>query len=325
MTTLILESKEYSPRAVAAYRKLGPVYFWQELKGKKKKDIEASAGIVVVRLGHQLDKKFLGRFPRIRIIATPTTGLNHIDLEEAHRREINVVSLRGHTSFLSKIPSTAEETMGLIFDVMRHLPWAFEHVKAGGWHRDLWKGHQLLGKTIGLVGCGRLGRIVAKYARAFGMKVIGYDPQVSKQDLARAGIRQAGLTGLLRRADIVSLHVLLTDATHNLLQERHFKMMKPTAYFINTASAELVGRDALITALTRKWIAGAAIDVMRDERGDGSHLTKDPLWQYAKRHTNLIIVPHVGGATYEAMQVTEDFIADLAVKQASRDRRPSKL
>lgn len=315
MTTLILESKDYSPQAVATYRKLGPVYFWPELAGKKKKDIEASANIIVVRLGHQLDKTFLAQFPKLKVIATPTTGLNHIDLKEADHRGIKVISLRGQTSFLSKIPSTAEETMGLIFDVMRHLPWAFEHVKAGGWHRDMWKGHQLLGKTLGLVGCGRLGKLVAKYARVFGMRVIGYDPYVSKRDLTRAGIQKVELGYLLTHADIVSLHVLLTEKTRNLMKKRHFKAMKPTAHFINTARAEIVERDALITALKKKWLAGAAVDVLWDERGDGSHLKRDPLWTYAKSHTNLIIVPHVGGATHEAMQVTEDFIAELVVKR----------
>ena len=209
--------------------------------------------------------------------------------------------------------------MGLIFDLMRNLPWAFEDVKAGYWRRDLWKGHQLLGKTIGFFGCGRLAKIVARYAQAFGMRAIGYDPYVSKRDLARAGIEKVGLSYLLRHADIVSLHVLLTDKTHNLMQEKHFKMMKRAAYFVNTARAEIVAHDALVTALKRKWIAGAAIDVMWDERGDGSHLKHDPLWTYAKRHTNLIIVPHVGGATYEAMQVTEDFIADLCKRYIRRN------
>lgn len=315
MITLILEPDDYSADAIKQYRALGQVYFWPDLHGKKKAEVEALTNVIVVRLGHQLDRAFLAKFPKLKIIATPTTGLNHIDLHEARRRGIQIISLRGHTSFLSKIPSTAEETMGLILDVMRNLPWAFEDVKAGRWNRDRFKGRQLLGKTIGLVGCGRLGKLVAKYARAFGMRVIGSDPHVSKRDCVRAGIEKVTLPYLLKHSDIVSLHVLLTDDTHDLFQKKHFRMMKPAAYFVNTARAELIERDALITALKKKWIAGAAIDVMRNERGDGSHLKRDPLWQYAKSHTNLIIVPHVGGATYEAMQVTEDFIAELVVRQ----------
>lgn len=320
MITLILEPKEYSPHAIQRYRALGPVYAWPDIKGAKKKKIEAAADVIVARLGHQLDKAFLSRFPKLKVIATPTTGLNHINFDEALRRGIKIISLRGYTNFLSKIPSTAEETMGLIFDVMRRLPWAFEDVKKGGWHRDLWKGHQLFGKTLGLIGCGRLGKRVAKYARAFGMRVVGFDPYVSKKELTRAKIEKAELAYLLKHSDIVSLHVLLTDATHNLFQKKHFKMMKRTGYFINTARAELIERNALITALTQKWIAGAAVDVMWDERGDGTHLKKDPLWAYAKRHTNFIIVPHIGGATYEAMQVTEDFIADQVVRYVHKAR-----
>lgn len=316
MMTLILEPADYSPQAVATYRKLGTVYFWSELAGKKKKDIEAAADIIVVGLKYQLDRIFLSQFPKLRMIATPTTGLNHIDMAEARRRGIEVISLRGHTSFLSKIPSTAEETMGLMFGVVRRLPWAFEDVKAGHWRRGAWKGHQFTGKTLGLIGCGRLGKLVAKYARAFGMRVVGFDPYVATRDCARAGIQKVALAYLLEHSDIVSLHVLLTDATRNIITKKHFQMMKPTAYFVNTARAEIVERNALIAALTKKWIAGAAVDVLWDERGDGSHLKRDPLWKYAKSHTNLIIAPHIGGATYEAMQVTEEFIAGLVAKRA---------
>ena len=97
--------------------------------------------------------------------------------------------------------------------------------------------------------------------------------------------------------------------------------MKPLAYLINTARAELIEKDVLHSALKNKWIAGAAIDVMWNERGDGSHLKKDPLWAYAKKNSNLIIVPHIGGATYEAMHITEEFIADL-VKNYLKSRKP---
>ncbi|MEK7555180.1 MAG: NAD(P)-dependent oxidoreductase [Patescibacteria group bacterium] len=314
MNTLILEGKEYAPRAVKMYRTFGSVYFWDELKGAKKKAIEASTGIVVVGLKYHLDKKFLAQFPRLNIIATPTTGLNHIDDEAAKERNIKVISLRGHTSFLSKIPSTAEETFGLIFGVMRHFPWAFDDVKRGNWDRELWKGNQLIGKTIGIVGCGRLGKIVAKYAHAFDMEVIGYDPHVAEAELKKFGIRKVNLETLLKKSDIVSLHVLLTKETENMFTRKHFKMMKPSACFINTARAEIVERDALITALNKKWIRAAAVDVLRDERGDGSHLKKDPLWKYAKENTNLLIAPHIGGATYEAMEVTRDFIAEEVAK-----------
>lgn len=310
MTTLILEPKDYSEKALATYRSLGKVYF-----GPKP---HRNTHILVLRLAYKIDSSWMDTMPDLQIIATPTTGLNHVDLAEAKKRGIKVISLRGRTSFLKYIPSTAEETMALILALVRKIPWAHQHVLSGGWKRDLFKGNQLVGKTLGLIGFGRLGKIVARYAKAFGMNVIAYDPHLATGVFRRAGVRRAALPQLLRASDIVSLHASLTDATKNLLREKHFRRMKPTAYFINTARGEIVDEAALLKALKNKWIAGAGLDVIWNERGDGKHLKGNPLLAYAKTHRNLIIVPHIGGATYEAMAVTEDFIANLVKKALHR-------
>jgi phosphoglycerate dehydrogenase-like enzyme len=105
-----------------------------------------------------------------------------------------------------------------------------------------------------------------------------------------------------------------------MIKERDFLAMKKTSYFINTARAELVEKGALYKALKNKWIAGAAIDVLWDEKPDGSHLKADPLWQYAKTNSNLLISPHIGGAAYEAMYATQEFIADLTVKYFRKEK-----
>lgn len=310
-TTLILEPADYSPRALARYRSLGPVYFFPALRGKARERALARAHILVVRLAHQIDDRFLDRAKRLKIIATPTTGLNHIDGGAARKREVRVISLRGHAKFLARIPSTAEETFALMFALIRRIPWAFDDVKKGYWNRDAWRGHQLLGKTFGILGCGRLGKLVAQYARAFGMRVIGFDPQVSVASMRRAGIESVSRMQLLRQSDIMSVHVLLDENTHDLMSARDLRLMRRGAYLINTARGELIEKNALLAALKKKWIAGAAIDVMRDESADGAHLQRDPLRAYARTHDNLLIVPHIGGATYEAMHATEDFVADL--------------
>lgn len=315
MITLILEPKDYSATAVATYKKLGPVYLWPEIKDSDKDTVLRGTTILVLRLAHKIDASWLDRMPNLKIIATPTTGLNHIDMAEAKRRGIKVVSLRGRTSFLKNIPSTAEKTMALMLSLIRNVPWAFEHVKQGGWNRDLFKGRQLLGKTLGLVGFGRLGKIVARYAKVFGKNVIAYDPHVAKNVFKRHGVlRVSSLEDLFRKSDIISVHAALTDETKNLIQERYFKAAKPGAYLINTARGEIIDEAALLRALKDKRIAGAALDVLWNESGDGRHLKNNPLVDYARTNSNLLIVPHLGGATYEAMQVTEDFIADLVKK-----------
>lgn len=316
--TLITEPSGYSPAALRIYRSLGPVYYWPELRGPALKNVLRRATILVVGLALQIDKRFMDRMPHLRMIASPTTGHNHLDIAAATARGVAVVSLRGRTSFLKFIPSTAEETIGLMLALARNFPWAFDDVKRGRWDRMRWRGYQMVGKTIGLVGFGRLGKIVARIARSFGMNVIAADPFVSKSAMQRRGVRKVSLETLFRTSDIVSLHVLLTDRTQNMVGERELKLMRPSAWLINTARAELIQKGALEKALRRGWIKGAALDVLWDERGDASHLRKDPLWRYARTHENLIIVPHVGGATYEAMAVTQEFIAALTRKQCQR-------
>jgi D-3-phosphoglycerate dehydrogenase len=209
------------------------------------------------------------------------------------------------------VPSTAEETFALILALVRNIPWSFDYVKNGGWNRLEWRGHQLMNKTIGLLGFGRLGRIVARYAKAFNMKILACDPNVSGAFMKSRGATKVDMEELFKKSDIVSLHVLLTDETQNLVKEKHLKSMKPMAYLINTARAELIEKGVLEKALKNKWLAGAGVDVMWDEEGDGSHLKNNPLLEYAKKNKNLIILPHIGGATFEAMETTQDYIAEL--------------
>jgi len=309
MTTVIIE-ENYSPGAVRLYKKLGPVY-----SGKK---YLKKADILVVRLAVNVDKKIIDFAPNLKVIATSTTGLNHIDMDYAKKKGVKVISLRGRTGFLKNIPSTAEETMALTLALLRKLPWAFDYVKSGGWDSTAWSGHQLHKKTLGLMGFGRLGKIVAKYAKSFGMNVIVCDPHIPKKVMDTRGVKKVDMTTLFKASDILSLHVLLTPETHPLVNEKHLKMMKPSAYLINTARAELIEKGAIYKALKNKWISGVAIDVMWDERPDGGHLKKDPLWKYAKTGKNLIILPHIGGATIEAMHTTQEFIAELVLKYFQR-------
>lgn len=314
MKILIVEPKDYSEKSLALYGSLGKVYLAPpSLDLANKKIPWPEIAILVVRLAYKIDGSWFDKMPNLKIIATPTTGLNHLDLKEAEKRGIKVISLKGHTSFLKDIPSTAEETFALMMALVRNLPWAFDDVKKGSWDRDKWRGHQFIHKTLGLLGCGRLGKIVAKYAKAFGMRVLGTDPNVDAGALTRQSIEKVSMDKLFKESDILSVHVSLEPNTHNLVKEKHLKMMKPTAYLINTARGEIIDEKALLKALQKKWIAGVALDVMCNEVG-GEHLKNNPLVQYARTHANLLIVPHLGGATYEAMQVTEDFIADLVKK-----------
>ena len=308
MNTLIIEPDNYSSKALAIYRSLGKVYFGPH----PRHDIH----IAVARLAYKIDASWMDKMPNLKVIALPGTGLvmDFIDVDEARRRGIKVITLKGYTSFLKDIPSTAEGTLALMMALVRNVPWSFDDVKRGNWDRDIWRGHQVIHKTIGLLGCGRLGKLMAKYAKALGMHVIGADPYVDARTMKRYGIKKVTPEKIFRDSDIVSLHTTLVPETVNLVGERMLKLMKPTAYLINSSCGQIINERALLKALQKKWIAGAALDVLWNERGDGSHLKRNPLVHYANTHHNLLIIPHLGGATFEAMQITEDFVANLVRK-----------
>jgi len=316
--TLLTEPKGYSPQAMATLRSLGPVSSWPE--ALRKPGLLKRVDILVVKLGMRISGRVMNQLPNLKVIGTSTTGLNHIDIAEAKRRGIRVISLRGETKFLKTIFPTAEETIGLMVMLMRNLPWGFDAVRAGRWDKEKFYGHELAGKTIGIIGFGRLGTMVARYARVFGMNVIAHDPHVSEMKMRREGAKKVSLDRVFTHADVVSNHVLLTEKTYHLVKRRHFQLMKPTAYYVNTARGELNEEVPLLEALVKKRIAGAALDVLENEDPRGGHIRRHPLVRYARSHRNLVIVPHLGGATFESMARTEDFIAEKILKAVKEGR-----
>ena len=262
----------------------------------------AQADVLWIRLRHRIDAEVMDHAPRLKIIVSPTTGLNHIDLEEASRRGVRVLSLRGDTEFLKNVHATAEHAVGLLLALVRHVPEAKSHVISGGWIRDRFRGNELQGKTAGVVGYGRLGRIVARILLAFEMRVLASDPHVWTTD-ADPGVEIVPLNELLRESDIVSLHVNLYAETSGFFGASHFAQMKPGAWFINTARGELVDEAVLLEMLQTGRLSGAAVDVLSDERSTG--MSSHPLVQYARQHENLIVTPHIGGCTVESMEKTE--------------------
>jgi D-3-phosphoglycerate dehydrogenase len=263
-----------------------------------------TAEVLWIRLRHRIDREVLQSAPRLRIIATPTTGLNHVDMEEAARRHIRVLSLKGETDFLRDVPATAEHTIGLILSLLRNVPRAFEHAREGGWNRDLFRGTDLSGKIVGVIGYGRIGRMVARYLMAFGAEVMATDPRVSQ---AETGVAMVTMDDLLRKADIVTLHASLSAETTGMFGPAQFSRMKTGAWFINTARGELVQESSLLQALESGRIAGAALDVLCNENSEG--MAGSVLIDYARQHDNLIVTPHVGGCTTESMEKTEVFLA----------------
>jgi D-3-phosphoglycerate dehydrogenase len=302
---LLAESSGFSFEAAALLREQGALVL-ADLDRVGLLSAVKEADVLWVRLRHRIDAEVMAAAPRLKTIVTPTTGLNHIDINEAHRRGITVLSLQGETEFLNDIRATAEHTVGLMLSLLRRVPSAVDDVQKGNWNRDLFKGHELFGKTIGIIGYGRLGRIVAKYLKAFDTRILVSDPHVD-QAILDPGILVVGLDELLQESDIVSLHVSLSDRTHSFFGKEQFLRMKAGSWFVNTARGELIDEMALLDALRSAQLAGAALDVLCGEQQNV--MENHPLVAYAREHDNLLITPHIGGCTVESMEKTEYFLA----------------
>jgi D-3-phosphoglycerate dehydrogenase len=307
-TILVTESTNFSPAAAKRLEQAGRV-IWADLDRPRLLAAVSDASLLWVRLRHQIDREVIDAGTRLQAIATPTTGLNHIDVAYAERRGIRILSLRGETAFLEKIFATGEHTLALILALVRHVPESARHVTEGGWNRDLFRGRELHGKTAGIVGLGRVGRMVAGYLRALGMNVLAADAALRESPID--GVTIVPLETLLEQSDLVTLHVALTEDTRGFFGKDQFRGMKDGAWFVNTSRGELVDESALLAGLVDGRIAGAALDVLSDELSSG--MKDHPLVAYARTHQNLLITPHIGGCTIESMQKTEEFLAEKAV------------
>ncbi|MBK8918481.1 MAG: hypothetical protein KA603_04900 [Azonexus sp.] len=265
------------------------------------------ADVLIVRLGHMIDAELIGRAKKLRAIVTATTGLNHIDQEAAKARGIAVLSLRGERTFLDGLTATAEHVWGLLLALVRRIPAATTHVAASGWDRDLFKGRQISGMTLGVVGLGRLGSMVAEYGRAFRMRVIASDiVPVSHAP----HVVLATLDDLLTAADVVCLLPSYQDSSHRLIGKHEFSMMKPGAVLVNASRGEVIDEFELLDALRSGRLSGAALDVLAGEAVRGEDwLRGHPLIEFARTSDRLLITPHIGGATGDSMRLAEDFMA----------------
>lgn len=305
---LITEPEGFSPRAVERLRAVADV----ELATVDRAGLIAALGaydVVWLRLGHRLDADTLAHATRCRIIATPVTGLDHLDLEACVARGIRVVSLRGEVAFLRTVRATAEHTVALALALLRRLPAAHHHVLEGGWDRDLFRGRELGDKVVGLVGVGRLGTLVAGYFRAFGCTVLGYDPRPDyPHDVAE---RVATLPELLARVDILSLHLTYDRSTRHLIDAAQLAHLRPHAVLINTARGGVLDDRALYDALVHGRLAGAALDVVDGEPAVGRD---HPLVALARTTDRVLLTPHLGGNTFESFEKTELFLAGRVVE-----------
>jgi len=280
------------------------------LKGDELRDAIAGADAVLVRSATKITRDSLSRADRLKVIGRAGVGVDTIDVDAATERRIPVL-----TAPAGNTVSAAELTMALLLALARRVPAADRSMRAGEWDRKSFNGVELYGKTLGLVGAGRIGGEVAVRARAFGMRVIVFDPFLNPDRASALGVETGGLDETLERADVLSVHVPLTDETHGLIGEAQLAKLKPSAFVLNVARGGVVDEDALLKALQNKRLAGAALDVYSMEPLPADHPFRSL--------PNVVLTPHLGASTAEAQQNVAIEIAE-AVRAALLDNDVSR-
>jgi D-3-phosphoglycerate dehydrogenase / 2-oxoglutarate reductase len=248
----------------------------------------ADADALIVRSAVQADAALLASAPKLRIIGRAGVGVDNIDADEATRRGIVVMNTPGANAV-----AVAELTLGLMISMARSMPRANATMHAGKWEKKSLQGKELRGKTLGIVGLGRIGLEVARRAQAFGMKLLGYDPFVAPVIARENGVTLVPIDEIFSSSDYLSLHVGLTQQTEGLINKHSIAIMKPGVRIINCARGELIVDEALAEALKSGKVAGAALDVFRTEP-----LKDSPYFGI----DNILLSPHIAGSTDEAQE-----------------------
>jgi D-3-phosphoglycerate dehydrogenase len=291
MPPKVLISDALSPAAVAIFRDRGLAVEFQPNLGKDKEKLAAMIGEfdgLAIRSATKVTAKMLEKAKNLKVIGRAGIGVDNVDIPAATARGIIVMN----TPFGNSI-TTAEHAITLMLSLARQIPEADASTRAGKWEKNRFLGVEIFSKTLGIIGCGNVGSIVADRAIGLKMKVIAYDPYLSVERALDLGVEKLELPELWRRADIITLHTPLTDNTRNIINAETLAAMKKGVRLINCARGELIEEAALYEALKSGHVAGAAIDVFKEEPA-----TQNPLFGLP----NVVCTPHLGASTTEAQE-----------------------
>jgi D-3-phosphoglycerate dehydrogenase len=311
MSPKVLISDKLSPAAVQIFKDRGVA-----VDVKPGLDKDALAEIIggydglAIRSATKVTPKLLARADKLKVIGRAGIGVDNVDIPAATAKGIIVMN----TPFGNSI-TTAEHAISLMLALARQIPMADASTQAGKWEKNKFMGVEITGKTLGVIGCGNIGAIVADRAQGLRMKVIAYDPFLSPERARDLGVEKVEIEELLRRSDFITLHTPLTEKTKNIIDARAIEAMKPGVRIVNCARGGLVDEVALRAALDGNKVAGAAFDVFTIEPA-----TENPLFG----HPNVVCTPHLGAATTEAqenvaLQVAEqmsDYLLRGAIENA---------
>ncbi len=313
MAPRVLVSDALSETAVQIFRDRGIDVTFDPALGKDKERLSEVIGDydgLAIRSATKVTGKLLDRAGRLKVVGRAGIGVDNVDIPAASKKGVIVMN----TPFGNSI-TTAEHAIALMMALARQIPEADASTRAGKWEKSRFMGVELTAKTLGLIGCGNIGSIVAERAHGLKMKVLAYDPFLSEERALRLGVTKVELDDLLARADFISLHVPLTDKTRSILSAEALARTRPGVRIVNCARGGLIDEVALAEALKSGHVAGAALDVFAVEPA-----TESPLFSLP----NVVCTPHLGASTTEAqenvaLQVAEqmaDYLLTGAVQNA---------
>ncbi len=295
----ILVTDPISEEGINILRSHAQVNIKVDLKPEELKSIIGDYDALIVRSQTKVTADVIRAGKNLKVIARAGAGVDNIDVNEATREGILVVNAP-----TSNTIAVAEHVFGLILALARHIPQAHSKLKAGIWAKKEFMGVEIRGKTLGIIGLGKIGTEVAKRAQAFEMRVIAHDPFVSADYARNLQVELVPLEKLLKESDFITLHLSLSASTKELIGAKELALVKPTARIINCARGELIDEEALAKALEEKKIAGAAVDVYCEEPATTCALL---------RCENIIHTPHIAASTTEAQIAGATIVAGQIV------------
>jgi D-3-phosphoglycerate dehydrogenase len=308
----ILEPLRFSSKAISVLREKGSVTFFDVNKGSLEQ-FTKNVHILFIRLNYFVGEDFLSNCEELKIICSPTTGLNHLDMDVITRRNIQIISLQNETLFLSNIRATSEHTFGLIIALLRGYKKSFLSNISVSWDREKHFGYEIFNNKVGVIGLGRIGKILAGYLSSFGAVVSYYDPKEILLTNGNSYTKKNCIESLIQDSNIILLCASYTPKHDPIINKKMIDAMK-NKFFINTSRGELIDEEYLIDKIKENHFKGIALDVISNETGKNSlskmiSLTED---------RNFIITPHIGGATYDSINSTEIFIVEKLFKYLNK-------
>ena len=306
----VLVADELERGALARLRQHAEVVYQPGLSPEELAARLSDCAALVVRSGTRVTRRLLEAAPCLRVVGRAGVGVDNVDVEAATERGVWVVNAPN-----SNAVAVAEHVFALLLSLARRVPWAWDSLRRGEWQRGAFRGVELAGKTLGIIGLGRTGTRVAERAKALGMTVAAYDPFLAPAQATALGVELLPLDALLAVSDFVSLHVPGAPGTAGLIGRRELAACKPGAYLVNCSRGTVVDEAALLEALDCGRLAGAALDVFSQEPPLGSRLVA---------HPKVVATPHIAGMTEEAQQNVALAVVDqvLDVLQGKQPLHP---